>query len=46
MKKKMTKAEREAYDREVEARIAHMRELVRKGYEELARKQAAREGTS
>ncbi len=43
--KKMTKAERDAYDREVEERIAHLRELVRKGREELARKQRAREAT-
>jgi hypothetical protein len=42
----MTKAEREAYEREVDERIANMWELVRKGYEELARKQAEREATS
>ena len=44
-KRKKTEAERQ-YDREVEARIANLREIVRKGYEDLARKQAAGEANS
>jgi hypothetical protein len=40
MKKRMSKAEREAHDARITARIARLRELAAKGEAELARKRA------
>ena len=41
MKKRMSKAEREAHDARIDARIARLREMAEKGEAELARKRAA-----
>jgi hypothetical protein len=38
---RMTKAEREAHDAQIDARIARLRELAARGQAELARKRAA-----